>query len=140
MDKIQNSFNRAKRSNFVPTLLFLISTYLLCYSVLNNSMVAIVICSLLILVTLYLILSNIRYNIYLNKMCFKVGNDLDYVLSEMKDLLSKVESNESKQLFTKIKKLKKITERNDLQKSFEKRKRILEIIFNLNLYKENNIK
>ena len=144
MDKVISSFNKARRSNFVPSLLLLISLYLLYFSVKDYTVIGIIICSLFILSTVYILFMNIRYNMYLRKMLTKVDDDVDYVLDEMTKLLDKVDNN-NKGFKGNIQgafvggPLRQAAS-NELHKNFEKRKKIASVVYSLTLYKKNNIK
>lgn len=144
MDKIKNSFEHAKRSNFVPVLLLLISLYLLYFSIIDYTLVGVIICSLFILASLYMTIVNLRYNLYLKKMLSKVDSNLDFVLCEMTELLSKIDTNSSKFRSNisgaHVSGTQGIGVRNELQKNFEKRKKIAAIVYSITLYKKNNIK
>ncbi len=144
MDRIMNSFEKARRSNFVPILLLLTSVYLLYFSVKDNTFSGIVICTLFIVSTLYLTLVNFRYNLYLKKMASSVEHDLDFVLDEMKILLHKIDSNNShikgniKGDFVNASQVK--SSKNEINRNLERRKKIASVVYSLTLYKKNNIK
>ena len=145
MDRLNKAFNKAKRSSFVPTLIFFGVSYILYYSVVENSYVAITICIVGLLFTTYFIVINLLYNRTLSTLRNKITINPEDVRKELIALLNKIDkhnerfANHAKGGMigkTALGSTLKIEKDNNMHK----RNIIAQIIYELNLYIKNNIK
>ena len=144
MERLDKAFRNARRKNLVPFLILAGILYILYYSIVEYTLVGIIICSMGLLFNLYILIVNIIYNNKLSRLNEEFLEQPESTRQELISLLEKVDKSNARLAKTKGGMVGKaglgVNFAIEKDNNMLKRNKIAGIIYEMNLYIKNNIK
>ncbi|AIO18168.1 hypothetical protein KQ51_00266 [Candidatus Izimaplasma bacterium HR1] len=145
MERINKAFLKAKRNNLIPVLIMLGVIYILYFSIIEYTLTGIIICSVGLVLVLFIITMNIMYNFKLLSLRKQIPSEPEKVHGKLVELLSKIDKSNAR--YASNAKSGSVmrgglgtTVRIKKEENMLKRNKVAGIIYELNLYIKNNIK